>query len=49
MSAISRAYNLGCQTFGKFIAQKWDKYLDVQVSHIRANPGIKAIFETDSL
>ncbi|MDB9339549.1 Coq4 family protein [Nodularia spumigena CS-586/05] len=43
MSEISRGYNLGSQTQGKLIAQKWDKYWDVQVSDIRANLGMKTI------
>ncbi|MEA5514248.1 hypothetical protein VB654_09380, partial [Nodularia sp. UHCC 0506] len=43
MSEISRAYHLGSQTSGKFIAQKWDQYWDVQISEIRANLGMEAI------
>ncbi|WP_414548881.1 Coq4 family protein [Anabaena sp. CCY 0017] len=43
MSEISRGYNLGSQTSAKFIAQKWDKYWDVQISDIRANLGMKTI------
>ena len=46
MSEISRGYNLGSQTTGKFIAQRWDKYWDVQVSDIRANLGMKAMFSS---
>lgn len=44
MSEISRGYNLGCQTPGMLIAQKWDQYWDVQLSDIRAHLGMKGIF-----
>ncbi|MDB9374817.1 Coq4 family protein [Nodularia sphaerocarpa] len=43
MSEICRAYHLGSETPGKFIAQKWDQYWDVQVSDIREKLGMKAI------
>ncbi|TVP62847.1 MAG: hypothetical protein EA343_09950 [Nodularia sp. (in: Bacteria)] len=49
MSEISRGYNLGSQTPGKFIAQKWDKYWDVQISDIRASLGMKPSFSNSSL
>lgn len=41
MSEVIRGYNLGSQTSGKFIAQKWDQYWDVQLSEIRANLGME--------
>lgn len=40
MSEVCRGYNLGCQTPGKFIAQRWDEYWDVQLSEIRVNLGM---------
>lgn len=43
MSEISRGYRLGSQTSGKFIAQKWDQYWDVQISEIRASLGMNSI------
>jgi ubiquinone biosynthesis protein COQ4 len=43
MSEITRGYNLGSHTPGKFMAQKWDKYWDVPLSEIRANLGMQSV------
>ncbi|MBH8573414.1 hypothetical protein I8752_10380 [Nostocaceae cyanobacterium CENA369] len=43
MTEISRGYSLGSHTPGKLIAQKWDRFWDVQLSEIRAHLGLNPI------